>query len=130
VLLIIVKDVLIILLGIDELRRICLTTSHETSVRLGINTSVPTWGNAEDILAPGNNIIFLSLLRLNHQTVFEVKMSMAQNKNLLSCIVFDQLIVISSFPVIFFLKDLNALEIFRVAFNSACLVIHVEFAIC
>jgi len=51
------------------------------------------------------------------------------NENLLSCIVFDKLVVVSGFPVIFLFEYLNILKVFSITFDGAGLIIHVELAI-
>jgi len=105
-----------------------LSTSHEAGVWLSVNTSVSSWRNTENILASRHKIIFL-VISLNHQTILEVEMGVTHYENLLSGIILDELIVISSFPVIFLFEYLNILKVFCITFDSSCLVIHMELAI-
>lgn len=125
---VVVKNVLVILSRFNELGCISLSTSHESSVWLSVNTSVSSWRNTENILASRHNIVFL-VICLDHQTILEVEMGVTHDENLLSCIVLYKFVVVSSFPVIFLFEYLNILKVFCITFDSACLVIHVKLAI-
>ena len=56
-------------------------------------------------------------------------MSVTHDENLLSGVVLDKLVIVSSFPVIFLFEYLNILKVFGITLDSSCLVIHMELAV-
>ena len=79
-------------------------------------------------MASRHNVVIL-VISLDNQTILEVEMGVTHDENLLSSIVFNKLVVVSCFPVIFLFEYLNILKVFSITFDSTSLVIHMELAI-
>lgn len=127
----VVHDIFVELSLIYNVRRVCLSTSAETCIRLCKNASFSIWWNTECILTSGNFVAlkFALIRRFNDKTVLEIKMRVTEYHKLVFSCVLHKLEVVSCFPVVGFLPDVNACILTVINFDNIVLLFMVELTI-